>query len=98
MRPVEVRLHSAAYSQAVVVAAAHRYSGKCAVSIRMDGEDWLVHLVLPPDVEPDVLQAEFLRAALDEQLREQIRNRTATLHDTLITAALASAQPRSGSR
>lgn len=96
MRPVEVRLHSAAYSQAVVVAAAHRYSGKFAVVIRMDGDDWLVHLEVPPDTEVDALQGEFLRAALDEQLRELVRGRMAALHDTLISAALVSAQPRSG--
>lgn len=98
MRPVEVRLHSAAYSQATVIAAAHRYSGKFVVSIRMDGDDWLVHLEAPPDMEADALRAEFLRAALDEQLRELVRIRTATLHDTLISAALTSAQPRSGGR
>ena len=98
MRPVEVRLHSAAYSQAAVVAAAHRYSGKCAVSIRMAGDDWLVHLEVPPATEPDTLRVEFLRAALDEQLREQVRNRTAALHDALISAALTNAQPRSGGR
>lgn len=98
MRPVEIRLHSAAYSQAALVAAAHRYSGKFAVSIRMDGDDWLVHLEAPPDTDAGALQSEFLRAALDEQLRELVRSRTATLHDTLISAALTSAQPRSGGR
>ena len=96
MRAVEVRLHSAAYSQAAVVAAAHRYSGRFAVSIRLDGDDWLVHLEVPPDTEADALQGEFLRAALDEQLRELVRGRTAALHDALISAALTSAQSRSG--
>ena len=98
MRPVEVRLHSAAYSQAAVVAAAHRYSGKFAVSIRKDGDNWLIYFEGPLNMEADALRAEFLRAALDEQFREQIRNRTAALHDALISAALANAQPRSGSR
>jgi hypothetical protein len=54
----------------------------------MDGDDWLVHLEAPPDTEPDALQGEFLRAALDEQLRELVRGRTAALHDALISAAL----------
>jgi His-Xaa-Ser system protein HxsD len=98
MRPVEVRLHSAAYSKAVVVAAAHRYSGRFAVVIRMDGDDWLVHLEVPPDTEPEALQGEFLRAALDEQLRELVRGRTAPLHDALISAALANMHPQSGGR
>ncbi|MFC3716508.1 hypothetical protein ACFONC_10115 [Luteimonas soli] len=51
-----------------------RYSGMFAVSIRMDGDDWLVHFEVPPDMEADSLQDEFLRAPLDEQLRERMRS------------------------
>jgi len=87
MRPVEVCLHSAACSQAAVVAAAHRYSGKFAVAIRMDGDDWLVHLEVPPDTEADALQGEFLRAALDEQLREQMRSMDAAVGEVALFMA-----------
>lgn len=55
------------------------YSGRFAVSIRMDGDDWLVHFEVPPDMEADALQDEFLRAALDEQLREQMRSMDAAV-------------------
>src|SRR5690606_1294333 len=73
-----------------------RYSGRFAVSIRLDGDDWLVHLEVPPDTEADALQGEFLRAALDEQLREWGRGRTAAPDDAVSSAALTIAQSRSG--
>ncbi len=94
MYSIDIRLDAAAYSRDAVIATAHRYSHKFDSNISKTDECWLVKLASKDCIEDyELLRCEFMRAVLDDQLRETIRNRTAGLHESLIAAALSGAKP-----
>lgn len=79
------------YSNDVVARAAHRYTGKYKVELRMEGDTIVVSFESP--ILPEDIDASFARDLLDERLREKVRAETAGLQEELLKAALAQAQP-----
>ncbi|AMJ56608.1 MULTISPECIES: hypothetical protein [Stenotrophomonas] len=79
------------YSDDVVARAAHRYTGKHKVELRIEG-DTIVASFESPSL-PEDIDASFARDLLDERLRAQVRAETAGLQEELLKAALAQAQP-----
>jgi len=79
------------FSYDVIARAAHRYTGKYNVELRIEGETIVASFAghsLPADIDTS-----FARDLLDERLRAQVRAETAGLQQELLKAALAQAQP-----
>jgi len=94
MRYLDVHLDAEAFSHRAVVATAHRHTDRFTVGVGRESRHWVLHFAaddLPADEE--ALRASILRDALDEQLRDMVRERTGSLHETLIRAALLGARP-----
>lgn len=95
MHTVDIDLNAGVFSHSVVIATTHRYSDRFQVRISRTLENWQLRFEASgSDVEEEALRAAVMRDALDEQLRELVRARTAGLHEALINAALSGATPR----
>lgn len=82
------------FSDEVVVRTAHRYSNSFSVEIRSADDQIGVVLTPRPGVEPPAdVEARFRDDALDERLRESVRQETQAIHAALIRAALQEATP-----
>ncbi len=97
MSSEEVRLDRALFGDEVIARTAHRYTGDFYVDIEFDGNAALIRLSPKTDVvDLHRLQERFRNAALDEKLREHVRNETSDLQLLLINAALHESAPHSG--
>lgn len=98
MATTEVHLDGELFSADVVARTAHRYTNDYFVEVRPDAQGYSV-LLTPqsPGAEDTILPQRFRNDALDERLRERVRNETHDLQNTLIQAALREAKPRPSS-
>ena len=98
MATTEVHLDGELFSADVVARTAHRYTNDYFVEVRPEAQGYSV-LLTPqsPGAEDTILPHRFRNDALDERLRERVRDETRDLQDTLIQAALREAKPRSSS-
>lgn len=94
MNSSTIRLDCGLYGEEVIARTAHRYSGQFGVFLRREGAETLVVLTPLDGTEPPSgLEARFVNDALDERLRELVRNETRGIHEELIKAALREATP-----
>lgn len=90
-----IRHSEAAHS--VVQRTAHRFAGKCPLSVEAADDRCVVRLAGTVD-DPERLEREFRAALLDDMLRARIEAETAPLRHLIIGAALRSAlrEPEAG--
>ena len=77
-------------SHDAVLRAAHRFSGRFAVSVIPDGETSVVRMAGAIE-DPHHLERSFRAEILDDALRERIERETAPLRRAIVEAALRSA-------
>jgi His-Xaa-Ser system protein HxsD len=83
------------FNEEVVARAAHRYTDFFHVKIHGNADEIGVALTAREGVDrPADLEARFRDDALDERLRESVRQETQGVHAELIRAALRETQPR----
>lgn len=96
MQKIEVHLDRVVFSHDVALRAAHRHTDSFAVAVASNATEWIISL--SPLRENDVahgIRELVERDALDELLRESVRNQTGELQVALINAALNGAKPAS---
>ena len=94
MLTIDVHLDREVFSHDVALRAAHRHTDLYAIALSSSATQWTISLTPLADGEdPGDIRERFARDALDEQLRESVRNQTAGLHVALINAALHGAKP-----
>lgn len=74
----------------VVQRTAHRFAGRCSLSVEAAGDRSVVRLVGVVD-DPERFEREFRAALLDDALRARIEAETAPLRLLIVEAALRSA-------
>ncbi|MHC9084261.1 hypothetical protein ACYX7E_04380 [Luteimonas sp. RIT-PG2_3] len=83
------------FNEDVISRAAHRYTNFFHVDFCTNAHEVGVVLTVREGVErPADLEARFRDDALDERLRESVRQETQSIHTELIRAALREAHPR----
>lgn len=90
-----IRLDRSLYGDEAIARTAHGYTGQFQVSLHDEGTQ--VRIVLAPfegGALPAGLEARFLNDALDQRLRQLVREETRSIHEELIRAALREASPR----
>lgn len=93
MQKIDVHLDRRVFSHDVALRAAHRHSDHFAVAIASNATEWIISLSPLRDSEaPHDICKLVERDALDEQLRESVRNQTGELQVALINAALNGAK------
>lgn len=96
MNAIEINLDGSVFSTDTVVRATHRYTADYYADVASTEDGFIIRLTpKSPDIDTSTLVYRFRNAALDEQLREQIRAETKGLQKTLVQAALlkASSEP-----
>ncbi|MCQ4163845.1 hypothetical protein [Tahibacter harae] len=77
-------------AHSVVQRTAHRFAGRCSLSVETADDRSVVRLVGVID-DPERLEREFRAALLDDVLRARIEAETAPLRQLIVEAALRSA-------
>ncbi|SFN10403.1 His-Xaa-Ser system protein HxsD [Dokdonella immobilis] len=94
MGTIELRFDAAIFSADVVVRTTYRYSGDFYTSVEHEATTFVVRLApRSSTVNLALLEERFRTDALDERMREQIREETGEVHAALVTAALREAVP-----
>ena len=94
MQTTDVDLDRELFSRDVVVRVAHRYTGLFTVTLDSTPTHWRISIApLGALSGLEDIRNRVLRDALDENLRESVRNQTAGLHSVLIDTALRGTKP-----
>ncbi|MGO4220780.1 hypothetical protein AB4Y64_02785 [Lysobacter sp. TAF61] len=98
MDAIRIFLDGGIFSTEVVARTAHRYTGTFFVQVTSEPSGISASLT-PKDETTDVrnLWERFHNDALDERLRERVRDETRELHNALVQVALREAKPAPGS-
>lgn len=97
MHSQELRFDRALFSDDVIARTAHRYSNDYFIDLQVDGDTTIVRLTAKVNSgDQGELPARFRNDALDERLRQIVRDETSDLQLTLIRAALNEALSRRG--
>lgn len=92
MDTVRVEVDTALFDDDTIVRAMHRYTGEFYAELVRSGTGVEVRLTpMRADIETADVSRRFANDLLDERLRARIRVETATLHTTLVQAALREA-------
>lgn len=95
MQDFTIWLDRRLFNEEVITRTAHRYTNFFHVKLHPNGDEIGVVLTAREGVDrPADLEARFRDDALDERLRESVRQETQDVHAELIRAALREAQPR----
>ncbi|WP_156170599.1 hypothetical protein [Luteimonas sp. FCS-9] len=90
-----IRFDRGLFGDEVIARTAHRYTNFFHVVVHSTENEIGVELTPRAGVErPSDLKAHFRDDALDERLRQSVREETCDLHAELIRAALREAMPR----
>lgn len=99
MDTIEIGLASSIFSADAVVRTMHRYSADYFTEVDSVEDRFVVHLTpKSPGCDTSNLIHRFRNDALDEQLRERVREETRGLQETLAQAALLNASVQGSSR
>lgn len=94
MASVRFLMDAGLFSDDIIARTAHRYTSHFFVDIGCSGDGHTITLTpRREDVETANLEGRFRNDALDERLRERIRDETAELHLSLVQAALRRVSP-----
>lgn len=95
MQDLTIWLDRRLFNEEVITRTAHRYTNFFHVKLHANVDEVGVVLTAREGVDlPVDLEARFRDDALDERLRESVRQETQSVHAELIRAALREAQPR----
>lgn len=94
MASTEIWLDRSIFNDEIIARTAHRYTNRFHVAIRGNANEIGVILTAHEGVSSPVdLEARFRDDALDERLRQSVREETQHLHAELIRAALRESLP-----
>lgn len=87
---VELRFDAASHSADAIQRAAYRFTNRCSLDLKRDGEEFICLLHVPDERDADDLLAhDFRIEVLDQVLRERIRLETEAARNVILSLAFS---------